>query len=205
MLRTVSVNGFEYDLRFVPGWFKLFSRVTCHRVSTLIYFLSFCFRSEYSAFWRCVKAGAAYLVTQLCKVKVSSNWFLVIVTRWSQLFFKHLKDLSHFTVYTVLRSVLQCTALVQTILLSWYEIFRVLGSLFFIYIYLFSSTYSYSITQDEHICSIYMHGFHSLTLSYSNSWLRFEVKLLKTEHEGILDIFCMTFKWAWQSCNVEIQ
>lgn len=24
--------------------------------------------SEYSAFWRCVKAGAAYLVTQLCKV-----------------------------------------------------------------------------------------------------------------------------------------
>lgn len=35
MLRTVSVNGFEYNLRFVPGWFKLFSRVTCHRVSTL--------------------------------------------------------------------------------------------------------------------------------------------------------------------------
>lgn len=166
MLRTVSVNGFEYDLRFVPGWFNLFSRVTCHRVSTLslaIYLFSFfSFRSEYSAFWRCVKAGAAYLVTQLCKVKVSSNWFLV--TRWSQLFFKHLKDLLHFTVYTVLKSVLLIWDF-----LSWIVI------------------------------------FHSLRLCYSNSWLRFEVKLLKIEHEGILDIFCMTFKWSWQSCKVEIQ
>ena len=31
------------------------------------------FRSEYSAFWRCVKAGAAYLVTQLCKVQIKST------------------------------------------------------------------------------------------------------------------------------------
>ena len=178
------------------------------RVYTLsckfIYFLSFCFRSEYSAFWRCVKAGAAYLVTQLCKVKFSSSWFLV--TRWSQLFFKHLKDLSHFRVYTVLRSVLQCTALDQT---SWYEIFLVLGSLFLIYMYLFNSTFSYVQYPSRWTCMyvqyIYMHRFHSLTLSYSNSWLRFEVKLLKTEHEGILDIFCMTFKWYWQNCKVEIQ
>lgn len=35
----------------------------------IISFISFYFSSEYSAFWRCVKAGAAYLVTQLCKVK----------------------------------------------------------------------------------------------------------------------------------------
>lgn len=34
--------------------------------------VSYC-RSEYSAFWRCVKAGAAYLVTQLCKVKTDSS------------------------------------------------------------------------------------------------------------------------------------
>ena len=31
--------------------------------------------SEYSAFWRCVKAGAAYLVTQLCKVKERPDYF----------------------------------------------------------------------------------------------------------------------------------
>lgn len=38
--------------------------------SSIYYFVILvCFSSEYSAFWRCVKAGAAYLVTQLCKVK----------------------------------------------------------------------------------------------------------------------------------------
>ncbi|XP_027040556.1 transmembrane protein 147-like [Pocillopora damicornis] len=31
--------------------------------------------SEYSAFWRCVKAGAAYLVTQLCKMLVLATFF----------------------------------------------------------------------------------------------------------------------------------
>ncbi len=31
-------------------------------------FKIFIHRSEYSAFWRCVKAGAAYLVTQTAKV-----------------------------------------------------------------------------------------------------------------------------------------
>ncbi|XP_015769020.1 PREDICTED: transmembrane protein 147-like [Acropora digitifera] len=31
--------------------------------------------SEYSAFWRCVKAGATYLVTQLCKMLVLATFF----------------------------------------------------------------------------------------------------------------------------------
>ena len=50
-------------------------KALCYRVSSdrsihqFKYFTVSYFRSEYSAFWRCVKAGAAYLVTQLCKVK----------------------------------------------------------------------------------------------------------------------------------------
>lgn len=31
--------------------------------------------SEYSAFWKCVQAGAAYLVTQLCKMMVLATFF----------------------------------------------------------------------------------------------------------------------------------
>ena len=32
-------------------------------------------RSEYSAFWKCVQAGAAYLFTQLCKMLVLATFF----------------------------------------------------------------------------------------------------------------------------------
>ena len=33
------------------------------------------YRSEYSAFWKCVQAGAAYLFTQLCKMLVLATFF----------------------------------------------------------------------------------------------------------------------------------
>ena len=72
---------------------SIFSPVTCPRVPAadlFVFFLSFYFRSEYSAFWRCVKAGAAYLVTQLCKVKVSRRTLFSLLscheTLASQLF-----------------------------------------------------------------------------------------------------------------------
>jgi len=32
-------------------------------------------RSEYSAFWKCVQAAAAYLVTQLCKMLFLATFF----------------------------------------------------------------------------------------------------------------------------------
>ena len=32
-------------------------------------------RAEYSAFWKCVQAGAAYLFTQLCKMLVLATFF----------------------------------------------------------------------------------------------------------------------------------
>jgi len=33
------------------------------------------YRSEYSAFWKCVQAAAAYLVTQLCKMLFLATFF----------------------------------------------------------------------------------------------------------------------------------
>ena len=36
---------------------------------------SYDFRAEYSAFWKCVQAGAAYLFTQLCKMLVLATFF----------------------------------------------------------------------------------------------------------------------------------
>jgi len=35
----------------------------------------FVYRSEYSAFWKCVQAAAAYLVTQLCKMLFLATFF----------------------------------------------------------------------------------------------------------------------------------
>ena len=37
--------------------------------------MRFCFSAEYSAFWKCVQAGAAYLFTQLVKMLVLATFF----------------------------------------------------------------------------------------------------------------------------------
>ena len=60
--------------RFENFYLTLSYRVSgdCWNDQFLSCTVSYC-RSEYSAFWRCVKAGAAYLVTQLCKVKTDSS------------------------------------------------------------------------------------------------------------------------------------
>ena len=33
------------------------------------------FRAEYSAFWKCVQAGIAYMFTQLCKMLILATFF----------------------------------------------------------------------------------------------------------------------------------
>ena len=34
-----------------------------------------CCRAEYSAFWKCVQAGVAYMLTQLCKMMILATFF----------------------------------------------------------------------------------------------------------------------------------
>ena len=40
----------------------------------MLYVVFFC-RAEYSAFWKCVQAGGAYLFTQLCKMMLLATFF----------------------------------------------------------------------------------------------------------------------------------
>ena len=37
--------------------------------------LMYLYRSEYSAFWKCVQAGGAYMFTQLCKMLLLATFF----------------------------------------------------------------------------------------------------------------------------------
>ena len=53
--------AFKFIYTFMTIWF--FKVLFC------------CYRSEYSAFWKCVQAGGAYLFTQLCKMLVLATFF----------------------------------------------------------------------------------------------------------------------------------
>ena len=80
MFWTVSLQEFQYDIMFKKNGRLRESRVPRSMFDKAMNFV-FLFlvrSSEYSAFWRCVKAGAAYLVTQLCKVKRKARLFHIL-------------------------------------------------------------------------------------------------------------------------------
>ena len=47
-------------------------RICISFLHILYYFLA---RAEYSAFWKCVQAGGAYMFTQLCKMMILATFF----------------------------------------------------------------------------------------------------------------------------------
>ncbi|KAI8484727.1 PREDICTED: transmembrane protein 147-like [Branchiostoma belcheri] len=55
----------------------LFHFGNCVALAYVPYFLTYKFSglSEYSAFWKCVQAGGAYLATQLCKMLILATFF----------------------------------------------------------------------------------------------------------------------------------
>ncbi len=54
---------------------ELFLRAQCRTCMYVTNFFVWYFRAEYSAFWKCVQAGAAYLVTQLVKMMALETFF----------------------------------------------------------------------------------------------------------------------------------
>ena len=74
MFWTVSLQEFQYDIMFKKNGRSRVPRSMFDKAMNFV-FLFLDRSSEYSAFWRCVKAGAAYLVTQLCKVKRKAKLF----------------------------------------------------------------------------------------------------------------------------------
>lgn len=77
-----------------------------------------------------------------------------------------------------------------------------------IYIIIIFEKYAHSGHSCTCTCSVSLHVLNFIywnCLTRSDSFLRLDVKLVKNGPVGILDNFCMIFKWLWQNYDVEIQ
>ena len=74
-IHVKNIYNLTQYITYISNYNSYSSEFLINHKRMFLLFVSVFFRAEYSAFWKCVQAGAAYLVTQLCKMMFLATFF----------------------------------------------------------------------------------------------------------------------------------